>query len=91
MFIFYLVNFQVFVTQFLFFFLLYKANQKKTLITWYCLIIYIYKEVFQRIRQESRDNKLDFPGGSVVKNPPANAGDMGLNPGLGRSHMLWSN
>ena len=27
-----------------------------------------------------------FPGGSVVKNPPVNAGDMGLIPGLGRSH-----
>ena len=26
-----------------------------------------------------------FPGGSVVKNLPANAGDMGLIPGLGRS------
>ena len=26
-----------------------------------------------------------FPGGSVVKNPPANAGDMGSVPGLGRS------
>ena len=26
-----------------------------------------------------------FPGGSVIKNPPANAGDMGLIPGLGRS------
>ena len=26
-----------------------------------------------------------FPGGSVVKNPPANAGDAGLIPGLGRS------
>ena len=26
-----------------------------------------------------------FPGGSVVKNPPANAGDTGLTPGLGRS------
>ena len=23
----------------------------------------------------------DFPGGAVVKNPPANAGDMGLSPG----------
>ena len=28
-----------------------------------------------------------FPGGSVVKNPPANAGNMGLISGLGRSHM----
>ena len=26
-----------------------------------------------------------FPGGSVVKNPPANAGDMSLIPGSGRS------
>ena len=26
-----------------------------------------------------------FPGGSVVKNPLANAGDSGLIPGLGRS------
>ena len=29
----------------------------------------------------------DFPNGTVGKNPPANAGDMGLIPGLGRSHM----
>ena len=28
---------------------------------------------------------MGFPGGSVVKNPPANAGDMGLIPGPGRS------
>ena len=28
-----------------------------------------------------------FPGGSVVKNPPANAGDTASIPGLGRSHM----
>ena len=28
---------------------------------------------------------LGFPGGSVIKNPPANAGDVGSIPGLGRS------
>ena len=28
---------------------------------------------------------LDFPGVSVVKNPSANAGDLGLIPGSGRS------
>ena len=28
---------------------------------------------------------LGFPGGAVRKNPPANAGDMGLIPGLRRS------
>ena len=33
----------------------------------------------------------DFPGGSVVKNLPANAGDMGSIPDLERFHMLWSN
>ena len=27
----------------------------------------------------------------MVKNPPANAGDTGLSPGPGRSHMLRSN
>ena len=30
---------------------------------------------------------MGFPGGAVVENPPANAGDMGSSPGLGRSHM----
>ena len=32
--------------------------------------------------------EMGFPGGSVVKNPPANAGDIGVMgsvPGLGRS------
>ena len=28
-----------------------------------------------------------FPGGAVVKNPPANAGGTGSSPGLERSHM----
>ena len=32
----------------------------------------------------------DFPGGAVVGSLPANAGDMGLSPGLGGSHMPWS-
>ena len=32
-----------------------------------------------------------FHGGAVVKNPPANAGDTGSSPGLGRSHMPRSN
>ena len=28
---------------------------------------------------------MGFPGGSVVKNPPSNAGDVGSIPGSGRS------
>ena len=34
---------------------------------------------------------LDFPGGPVVKNPPAITGNMGSIPGLGRSHRPRSN
>ena len=33
----------------------------------------------------------DLPGGTVVKNPPADAAYMGLSPGPGISHMLRSN
>ena len=33
---------------------------------------------------------VGFPGGAVVENLPANAGDTGSSPGLGRSHMPWS-
>ena len=31
-----------------------------------------------------------FPGGAVVENLPPNAGDTGSSPGLGRSHVPWS-
>ena len=37
------------------------------------------------IPQKSKNR--DFPGGAVVGNLPANAGDMGSSPGPGRSHM----
>ena len=40
---------------------------------------------------KSKSIHRDFPGGSVVKNPPANAGDTGSIPGPGRSHMPQSN
>ena len=43
------------------------------------------------IKVNYKKPKLGFPGGAVVKNPPANAGDVGLSPGLGRSHMPQSN
>ena len=32
-----------------------------------------------------------FPGGAVVENPPANAGDRDSSPGLGGSHIPRSN
>ena len=39
----------------------------------------------------SKNMYRGFPGGTVVENLPANAGDTGSSPGLGRSHMPWSN
>ena len=39
----------------------------------------------------SKQSGRDFPGGAVVKNPPANAGDKGSSPGRGRYNMPQSN
>ena len=36
-------------------------------------------------------SELDFPGCTVVKNPPANAGDTGSITGPGRSHLPRNN
>ena len=38
-----------------------------------------------------KPNARGFPGGSVVENLPADAGDTGSSPGLGGSHMPRSN
>ena len=38
-----------------------------------------------------RSVSQELPGNSVVRNPPANAGDTGLSPDLGRSYMPQSN
>ena len=46
--------------------------------------IYLEKNMVQK------DTCRDFPGGTVVKNLPANSGDTGSSPGLGRPHMPWS-
>ena len=39
----------------------------------------------------SKSNSRGSPGGAVVESLPANAGDTGSSPGLGGSHMPWSN
>ena len=41
-------------------------------------------------RKKERKNG-GFPGGTVVKNLPANGGAMGSSPGPGRYHMSQSN
>ena len=37
-----------------------------------------------------KSHKEGFPGGAVVGNPPASAGDTGSSPDPGRSHVLQS-
>jgi len=46
-------------------------------------------EKYERERQYFKIK--DFPDGPPIKNPLANAGDMGLIPGLGRCHMPQGN
>ena len=52
-----------------------------------------YNKKFKKIKKKKEKKKkiLDFPGGLVVGNPPANEGDVGLISGLGGSHMPWGN
>ena len=50
--------------------------------------VYTYNGILLSYKKEQN---RDFPGGAVAKNLPANAGDMGSIPGLGRSHMSRSN
>ena len=38
-----------------------------------------------------KGQKRGFPGGAVIRNPPANAGDTGSIPGPGGSYMPRSN
>ena len=62
-----------------------------------CIIKYFLKEkkkksyITRADKNPSKITTTDFPGGAVVKNPPATARDMGSSPGPGRSHMPWSN
>ena len=49
------------------------------------------KERIDMWEREQEIKNKGFPGGSVVKNLPASAGDAGLTPGAGRAYILWSN
>ena len=52
------------------------------------------KEITEPVAPERtvfRKRERGFPGGAVVENLPANAGDTGSRPGLGGSHMPRSN
>ena len=45
----------------------------------------------RRCREDDKKSIEEFPGGPVVKNPPANGGDTGSIPGLGIFHIPWDN
>ena len=66
-------------------------NHITTNTIWFVLIkFHSWLTAFYSI-SKNKTNFSDFPGGAVVKNPPANAGDRGSSPGPGISHMLQSN
>ena len=56
-------------------------------------IRYNYRSIYMNpmVTTNQKPTIRGFPGGAVVKNLPVNAGDTGSSPGLGRSHMPWSN
>ena len=54
--------------------------------TQYCKGIILQLKINNFLKME-----WDFPGGLVVKNTLANAGDIGSIPGLGRFHVLQGN
>ena len=59
-----------------------------------CIYIFLYAKwmdingiLFVSCDQCPKDKYRDLPGGTVIRNPPAKAGDAGSSPGPGRSHM----
>ena len=54
-------------------------------VTWHCLCS--TKAINTPHILSFKKSLKGFPGGTVVENLPANAGDTGSSPGLGRSHM----
>ena len=42
-------------------------------------------------KQSCKKEREGFPGGSVIKNLPANAGDMSVIPNPGRSYLPRNN
>ena len=57
------------------------TNQKPTVNT----------QKMTRKKCNTKESQQGFPDGSVVKDLPANEGDMGLISGLVRTHMLQNN
>ena len=65
--------------------LILKSCMPKYLQLKYCTCNLLSK--VQSKKTKTKKNSRGFPGGAVVENLPANAGDMGSSPRLGGSHM----
>ena len=63
----------------------FKVVKKKM---WLC---YLTEHRPPQPQKKKKTSPRRFPGGSVVKNPPANTVDVGSNPGPRRFHMPQSN
>ena len=66
------------------------ASQRRWPMSWVRIEGWVRIGKSRKIIQEEGTNNIcreDFPGGAVVKNLPANAGDTGSIPGLERSHI----
>ena len=50
-----------------------------------CILLLLNGKFSNILFKPTKSNMRGFPGGSVIKSLPANAGYMGLIPGLGRS------
>ena len=48
-----------------------------------CQVVHAVEKKITVVREESRVKPRGFPGGTVVKDPPVYAGDMGSIPGQG--------
>ena len=68
------------------------TNSKKYMyLNIYSSNIYNHQDMETTLNWIDKENMVwHFTGGSVVKNLPANEGETGLIPDLGRSHMLQS-
>ena len=55
-----------------------------------CSIYILFPKIIPHQKLRSSYSLLGFPGGSVINNPPANAGDAGSIPGSGRHRGVGS-
>ena len=67
------------------------SRSKKTITEWKKIFANHISDKVLISKKYIKNSYRDFPGGAVVKNPPANAGDMDSIPGMGRSHRPRSN